>query len=148
MTPEDFETLVQNRIEECEAILFYEKDKEYTQNDDRLHNFKTAGKIQGITTEKAVVGMMMKHFVSILDMVDNPDTVTKPMVDSKFSDAINYMYFIEAALTEYKPKKNNDKTGKVPIVGSIEQATNDVEIDKEMTIGEAIKILERIKSVI
>lgn len=53
MNSKDFEALVDNRFKECRETLFI-KGKEYSSDTDRLHNFKTAARVDGITPEEAL----------------------------------------------------------------------------------------------
>ncbi len=103
MTIEDFERLAKARFDYCLNLMCNEKHKEYSRNDDKLHNFKVAGRIDDETPERALWGMWKKHIVSIRDIIndlpDLPDDVT--LVD-KISDNINYSVLLEALLTERK----------------------------------------------
>ena len=69
MRTEQFEEVINNRIETCKSVLC-SKAEEYA-TDDRLHNFKIAGELQKCTPVKALGGMMAKHTVSVYDLIDN-----------------------------------------------------------------------------
>jgi len=79
------------------------KGMEYSRNEDKLHNFKRAAKMLGVTPEMALVGMMAKHLVSILDMVDDlqyRDSRPAPeLLAEKMNDTHNYLYLLEALLS-------------------------------------------------
>ena len=45
------------------------KAAEYATDGDRLHNFKVAAAVQGISPTAALAGMMAKHTVSVYDMI-------------------------------------------------------------------------------
>ena len=84
----------------CSKILLVldNKAKEYVRNGDRLHNFNRASQMRNIIREKALLGMMDKHTISILDMIDDLDAGKLPtaaMVDEKIGDAINYLILLE-----------------------------------------------------
>ena len=75
------------------------KAKEYATT-DRLHNFKVAAQIQGISTSEALVGMMAKHTVSIYDMVRSGNAYSAEMWDEKITDHINYLLLLKAVIEE------------------------------------------------
>jgi hypothetical protein len=101
MTNEEFQTILADRISKIESILA-SKAKEYAR-EDRLHNFKRAAVMLRCTPERALLGMMAKHLISILDIVDSIDEgemQVKSMVDEKIGDAINYLILLEALIKE------------------------------------------------
>ena len=65
------------------------KAGEYT-TADRLHNFRVAATMQGITPAQALAGMMAKHTVSIYDMCNSE------------TDHINYLLLLAAAVRDEK----------------------------------------------
>ena len=69
MRTEQFENIINNRIETCKSVLC-SKAEEYA-TDDRLHNFKAAGELQKCTPVKALGGMMAKHTVSVYDLIED-----------------------------------------------------------------------------
>jgi len=52
----DFNNIAEKRLSKCKSILV-SKNKEYSSDTDRLHNFKVAGRVSGVTPEKALLGM-------------------------------------------------------------------------------------------
>ena len=94
-----FERLVERRITKIRSTLM-RKAKEYASDKDRFHNFKVAALMNTTTPEKALKGMMLKHEVSVLDMINSPEKVTKEMVDEKIGDNINYLILLEGLLKE------------------------------------------------
>ena len=101
MRTEQFEEVINNRIETCKSVLC-SKAEEYA-TDDRLHNFKVAGKLQKCTAVKALGGMMAKHTVSVYDLIDDYDTgvsISKAMWREKIGDSINYLLLLTALLEE------------------------------------------------
>lgn len=107
MTSSEFETILEYRLDKIEKTLS-SKAKEYTSHGDRLHNFRRAGEVLGQRPEQALLGMFVKHFVSILDLVDGlePDlgiednVPSADLVDEKIGDAICYLILLEALLIE------------------------------------------------
>jgi hypothetical protein len=100
MNPSDFAQIMRNRLIKCEFVL-QPKGEEYSRQGDRLHNFKRAAEIEGCSPERALVGMWMKHVVSIIDIVnDLPELPDEAKLDEKFTDAINYLILLEALIRE------------------------------------------------
>lgn len=78
------------------------KGREYGRG-DRLQNFKRAGRLGDVIPEVALQGMLLKHLVSIFDMIDDIDQGTvhpQSMWDEKLGDAINYLILLEALVVE------------------------------------------------
>jgi hypothetical protein len=113
MTAEVFGVLLQERILQMRAVLGV-KAKEYASSTDRLHNFKTAATLPcaergynmgSETPGQALMGMLRKHWVSVMDMVNgHAEDVqyTDKQIDEKIGDAINYLVLLEALLKERK----------------------------------------------
>ena len=104
MTAEKFNDIINWQIEHCRAILC-NKAKEYA-TADRLHNFKVAGALQGISPVQALMGMMAKHTVSVADMCMSCETYPQELWDEKITDSINYLLLL-AALVREENNENN-----------------------------------------
>lgn len=101
MKSEEFEEVINKRIEMCKTVLCNKADEYAT--DDRLHNFKVAGELQSCTPVKALGGMMAKHTVSVYDLIDDHEqgkTISKEMWAEKIGDSINYLLLLTALLEE------------------------------------------------
>jgi len=97
---EYFDSIVEYRIKKIREVLT-SKAKEYTYNNDRFHNFNQAAAINDTTPEKALWGMLLKHLVSIQDMVNStPKKPFKEFIDEKIGDTINYLILLEGLLKE------------------------------------------------
>lgn len=99
-----FKRLVINRLNCCNEVLTL-KDKEYSSSEDRLHNFKQAGKSRNCTPVKALDGMMMKHIISFWDIVDRMENDSsyvppKELVAEKLGDMINYTLLAEGLIED------------------------------------------------
>lgn len=106
MTHKDFEIVLNRRIEKIMNVLA-KKAQEYSFSDDRLHNFKRAAAMQATTPEKALIGMLAKHMVSIMDMVDDIQRGKYhgiPAWDEKIGDAVNYLLLLEGLIDERNNK--------------------------------------------
>jgi len=116
MKHEDFEKYLKWRHEQTDKVLGT-KSAEYSSDSDKLHNFKRAGRIAGTSPEKALMGMAMKHLVSILDIIDKLDNKCgtedcfpeydylainqyMKMIHEKIGDLTNYLYLLEAHIIE------------------------------------------------
>ena len=102
MNSERFNKVVKECIDSIESVLV-KKAAEYSRNDDRLHNFRVAGRLKDETPEKALIGMKVKHTVSIGDIVndlDNGILPTKELLSEKIGDEINYLILLKALVIE------------------------------------------------
>lgn len=104
MTEKEFNEIINDRLKKI-VLTLRAKGKEYAYNDDRLHNFKRAAEMLRCSHEKALMGMLAKHMVSIMDMVDEVEAAGDnpyPMKlwEEKLGDAINYLILLEAIVKE------------------------------------------------
>jgi hypothetical protein len=101
MTNKEFDVILEQRITLMRQVL-QKKAGEYASLDDRLHNFKRAAQVLGTTSEKALLGMLVKHLVSLFDIVDSwqDKKCSIEMLDEKIGDTINYAILLEALLKE------------------------------------------------
>jgi hypothetical protein len=104
MTHAEFSHLLKQRMELMQAVLDI-KAGEYASNGDRLHNFKAAADMLGTTPEKALLGMLAKHLVSVIDMVNglqrgNPSGHPRAVWAEKIGDSVNYLCLLEGLVEE------------------------------------------------
>ena len=102
MNIEQFNNLLDERITRTKNVLS-NKSKEYSTEQDKLHNFKVAGRRLNCTPERALIGMKEKHSVSISDIIDKLDKgilPTEELINEKIGDEINYWILLEALLKE------------------------------------------------
>ena len=102
MNAKQFDEVVENRIKLIRSVLA-SKRKEYAAGGNRLHNFDRASSMLNCSRQHALVGMLSKHLVSILDIVDNFNVSAPPsvaLIEEKCGDAINYLILLEAMLKE------------------------------------------------
>jgi hypothetical protein len=98
MNSQDFEAVMKCTLARCTEVLAV-KAGEYS-TDDRLHNFKVAAQLQGITPRQALAGMMAKHTVSVYDMCHSQAEFTQALWDEKIGDSINYLLLLRALVVE------------------------------------------------
>lgn len=99
MNNDDFRKNLDTVHEKVETVLGA-KGEEYATDNDRLHNFKVAAQVQGITIKEALSGMMAKHTVSIYDMIADGRDHSQEKWDEKILDHINYLILLRAILVE------------------------------------------------
>jgi hypothetical protein len=102
MKPHQFSRIVANVHDRSKKVLI-EKAAEYTTDDDRLSNFKKAGGLTGDPPEKALLGMLVKHWVSLVELIDglkSGKNVPIVMWQEKITDSINYSILLEALVWE------------------------------------------------
>ena len=109
----EFNKILEERCKKMRDTL-NKKSAEYSTNENKLHNFNRAAETLGSCPEKALIGMAIKHWVSILDIVDAIDETgkypNKNMIDEKIGDMINYLVLLEAMIKE---DSNNTFVGMV-----------------------------------
>jgi hypothetical protein len=100
MNHKAFQVVLDRRLKLISEVLG-SKAKEYA-TEDRLHNFRRAASLLGVSSFKALAGMWSKHIVSVLDMIDNLGTkdFSRSYVDEKIGDSINYLILLEAMIVE------------------------------------------------
>ena len=101
MNNEDFRNNLDTIHEKIETVLGA-KGEEYATDNDRLHNFKVAAQVQGITVKEALSGMMAKHTVSVYDMIADGKDHSLDKWDEKILDHINYLILLRAIVVEEK----------------------------------------------
>ena len=101
MNNEDFRNNLDTIHEKIETVLGA-KGEEYATDNDRLHNFKVAAQVQGITVKEALSGMMAKHTVSVYDMIADGKDHSQEKWDEKILDHINYLILLRALVVEEK----------------------------------------------
>ena len=103
MTQTQFEALFNEQVER-ERRLLIAKNREYASGKDKLYNFKRAAEILRKTPETALWGMLMKHLVSIQDIVEGVErgctSIAREVLDEKITDARNYLLLLQGLMYE------------------------------------------------
>lgn len=99
MKTKDFEEVFEIVVDQSRSVLV-NKAKEYATDGDRMHNFKIAAAIQGCSPKCALGGMMVKHTVSLYDMMNSNQRYSKEMWEEKIGDHINYLILLRALLED------------------------------------------------
>lgn len=106
MNSEDFKKLVTKQLAE-EAGLIENKGFEYTKGSkDRLQNFKGIGDEIGISPLHVWYIYFKKHIDSITSYVKFGKIKSNESIESRFTDARNYLMLGLALLQEAKNEKN------------------------------------------
>jgi hypothetical protein len=100
MFVKDFNDSIEKQIEKCRSLLI-DKAKEYA-TEDRLHNFHVAAELSGKSPEECLGGMMIKHTVSVYDMLSNSSDYSSEMWEEKITDHINYLLILKAMLDDVR----------------------------------------------
>lgn len=101
MTQAEFHLIFEDQVRKCSDTL-HNKTKEYTgDNQNRLIAFKVAAFLQGCSPQKALVGMIAKHIVSLYDMCyARHGTFRKGLWEEKITDSLNYLFLLAAVIKE------------------------------------------------
>ncbi len=98
MQIDQFEDILNAQIKRVQDVLAV-KSMEYGPV-DRLGNFKKTAALRGVKLHQAVGGMMVKHTVSIYDMIESGKPYSMDQWDEKITDHINYLILLKATLIE------------------------------------------------
>lgn len=98
MNGKDFGDVVDAQLKRCQDVLNI-KAGEYATT-DRLHNFKVAAELEGVSNRQALSGMMAKHTVSIYDMCRSDSAFVLEIWDEKITDHMNYLLLLAAIVQE------------------------------------------------
>ena len=111
MTREDFDTTLRGRLNLIKSTM-NSKAQEYRRNDNPFHNFEEGAILINGNREDVLKGFMLKHEVSINDMLTDWRAGISPnreTVVEKFGDVINYFILLEAMMLD-----NVEQSRKLP----------------------------------
>ena len=111
MIPGKFQEIVASMLNHCNNTLVV-KAKEYSRNNDSLHNFNQGVKSSttGESREEIIWGMARKHWLSIIDIredVKKDKLPAQELLSEKFGDMINYLLIEYASITEKIEENSN-----------------------------------------
>jgi len=98
MKASHFEGVLDAQFKRIRDVLVV-KAAEYA-TEDRLANFKKAAVLRGCTVPQAISGMMVKHTVSVFDMVEGGKEFPIEVWDEKITDHLNYLILLRASLVD------------------------------------------------
>ena len=97
---EYIQTVKQNTFDHIDSLLAT-KGSEYSGKTNRFENFLDAGRSDNIQPERALWGMMLKHYISIRKFVFELVTDQRRSVDKwseKIDDMITYLILLKAMI--------------------------------------------------
>ena len=98
----NFEKTVMETLDRIKELLII-KGKEYRRGGNVYHNFDEGSKITGLISERILDGFLLKHEISIKDMVNDIDLgilPTEDKVNEKFDDNLIYLLLKKAMILE------------------------------------------------
>lgn len=99
MTHERFNEIVNDETDRIKAILI-KKQAEYNLDEDRLSHFKRAAALSQESPEKVLYGYMLKHIMSISDMIASGKKYSKEVWQEKMTDIHNYLILLLGLLED------------------------------------------------
>lgn len=99
MNNDEFERVAQNLLKKCYAIMF-KRAMTYSTENDRLANFRHAAGLTGRNMQQVLAGFMLKHTVSLYDMIETGYEYSLEHWEEKIIDHINYLILLRAILEE------------------------------------------------
>ena len=114
MTQERFNEVVDEELNRIRSVLITKQQEYNLENSDRLEHFKHAGAMAGWEPEKALYGYMLKHLMSITDMINSGKKFNRELWQEKMGDIHNYLILLLALLEDddmfvEKPLNRSDK---------------------------------------
>lgn len=98
-----FNAVIENQIDVCKKILC-DRAVQYA-TEDRLHNFKAGAALTNKTPREILGGFMLKHTVSIYDMINMKGDCSLPLWEEKITDNINYLLLLKAIVVEEEAQR-------------------------------------------
>jgi hypothetical protein len=99
MTHERFNEIVKEETGRIESTLI-KKQAEYNLDEDRLSHFKRAAVLGQESPEEVLYGYMLKHIMSISDMVASGKRYDKAVWVEKATDIHNYLILLLGLLED------------------------------------------------
>ena len=97
MTSPDFNKVVEMQLERIKNVLV-KKEAEYNLDADRLSVFKHGAGISEETPEQVLYGFMLKHIISVTDMINSKGTYSEELWLEKMTDIHNYLILLQIML--------------------------------------------------
>ena len=99
MTSNDFNKVVEEQLDRIRNVLV-KKETEYTLGTDRCSVFKHGSGITEETPEQVLYGFMLKHIISVTDMVNSKETYPESLWNEKITDICNYLILLQGLLRD------------------------------------------------
>lgn len=112
MQHHQFENIITETLDAAHKMLT-RKSEGYSNDEDRLHNFRTGSALNGVSMEQVCWGMATKHIISIRDMVMSGESYPAEVWDEKLGDAINYLAILKAITVETSGSESDETLAKL-----------------------------------
>lgn len=99
MNTPDFNKVVEGQLNRIQNVLI-KKAAEYNLDTDRLSVFKHAAAVSEETPEQALYGFMLKHIISVTDMINSKGTYSEELWNEKITDICNYLILLQGLLRD------------------------------------------------
>jgi hypothetical protein len=99
MTSSNFNKVVEEQLERIKSVLV-KKEAEYNLTDDRLAVFKHGAGISEETPEQVLYGFMLKHIISVTDMINSKGSYSEELWNEKITDICNYLILLQGLLKD------------------------------------------------
>lgn len=99
MTSSNFNKVVEEQLERIKSVLV-KKEAEYNLTDDRLSVFKHGAGISEETPEQVLYGFMLKHIISVTDMINSKSSYSEELWNEKITDICNYLILLQGLLKD------------------------------------------------
>lgn len=99
MTTPEFNNIVESQLDRIKNVLV-KKQAEYNLDTDRLSVFKHGAGISEETPEQVLYGFMLKHIISVTDMINSKDSYTEELWNEKITDICNYLILLQGLLRD------------------------------------------------
>ncbi len=99
MNTPDFNKVVEDQLSRIQNVLI-KKAAEYNLDTDRLSVFKHAAVVSEETPEQALYGFMLKHIISVTDMINSGGTYSEELWNEKITDICNYLILLQGLLRD------------------------------------------------
>jgi hypothetical protein len=107
MTTLEFNKVVEDQLDRIKNVLV-KKQAEYNLDDDRLSVFKHGAGCSEETPEQVLYGFMLKHIISVTDMINSEGTYTEELWNEKITDICNYLILLQGLLIDTGRMKVSD----------------------------------------
>ena len=99
MTSPDFNKVVEAQLERIKNVLV-KKEIEYNLDADRLSVFKHGAGISEETPEQVLYGFMLKHIISVTDMINSKEAYSEDLWLEKMTDIHCYLILLRGLLKD------------------------------------------------
>lgn len=99
MTTPEFNKVVESQLDRIRNVLV-KKATEYNLDSDRLSVFKHAAALSEETPEQALYGFMLKHIISVTDMINSKEAYSEELWNEKITDICNYLILLQGLLRD------------------------------------------------